>query len=417
MTLKNDVKIYLPDIIGKGYKDFWNFRGRYRVCKGSRASKKSKTTALWYIYNMMKYPGANTLVVRKTFRTLMNSCYSDLCWAIERLHVQNEWHCTRNPLEITYKATGQKILFVGLDDPLKVTSISVPKGVLCWLWVEEAYEITSEDAFNRLDESIRGELPGGLFTQVTLTFNPWSERCWLKARFFDEPDENVLAKTTNYMCNEFLSAADHALFEAMKKNSKRYRVAGLGDWGVVEGIVYDNWEEKTFNIDKIRKKEGVRSAFGLDFGFTNDPTALFCGLVDNGEKIIYVFDEMYERGLTNHEIYNQIRDKGYAKERIIADSAEPKSIEELRQDGLLRIHKSRKGKDSILHGIQLVQQYKIYVHPRCVNFLTEISTYQWDSDRQTGRPINNPVDYNNHLMDAMRYAIMAAAQDDGFSFE
>lgn len=415
--MKNDVKIYLPDIIGKGYKDFWNFRGRYRVCKGSRASKKSKTTALWYIYNMMKYPGSNTLVVRKTFRTLMNSCYSDLCWAIERLHVQNEWHCTRNPLEITYKATEQKILFVGLDDPLKVTSISVPKGVLCWLWVEEAYEITSEDAFNRLDESIRGELPGGLFTQVTLTFNPWSERCWLKARFFDEPDENVLAKTTNYMCNEFLSAADHALFEAMKKNPKRYRVAGLGDWGIVEGIVYDNWEEKTFNIDKIRKKEGVRSAFGLDFGFTNDPTALFCGLVDNGEKIIYVFDEMYERGLTNHEIYNQIRDKGYAKERIIADSAEPKSIEELRQDGLLRIHKSRKGKDSILHGIQLVQQYKIYVHPRCVNFLTEISTYQWDSDRQTGRPINNPVDYNNHLMDAMRYAIMAAAQDDGFSFE
>lgn len=415
--MKNDVKIYLPDIIGKGYKDFWNFRGRYRVCKGSRASKKSKTTALWYIYNMMKYPGSNTLVVRKTFRTLMNSCYSDLCWAIERLHVQNEWHCTRNPLEITYKATGQKILFVGLDDPLKVTSISVPKGVLCWLWVEEAYEITSEDAFNRLDESIRGELPGGLFTQVTLTFNPWSERCWLKARFFDAPDENVLAKTTNYMCNEFLSAADHALFEAMKKNPKRYRVAGLGDWGIVEGIVYDNWEEKTFNIDKVRKKEGVRSAFGLDFGFTNDPTALFCGLVDNGEKIIYVFDEMYERGLTNHEIYNQIRDKGYAKERIIADSAEPKSIEELRQDGLLRIHKSRKGKDSILHGIQLVQQYKIYVHPRCVNFLTEISTYQWDSDRQTGRPINNPVDYNNHLMDAMRYAIMAAAQDDGFSFE
>ncbi len=412
----SDVKLYLPDIIGAGYKDFWNFRGRYRICKGSRASKKSKTTALWYIYNMMKYPGANTLVVRKTFRTLMNSCYSDLCWAIERLCVQSEWHCTRNPLEITYKPTGQKILFVGLDDPLKVTSISVPKGVLCWLWIEEAYEITDEEAFNRLDESIRGQLPDGLFTQVTLTFNPWSERCWLKARFFDEPDENILAKTTNYLCNEFLSDADHSLFEAMKKNPKRYRVAGLGDWGVVEGLVYDNWEEKIFNIDAIRKKDGVRSAFGLDFGFTNDPTALFCGLVDVGEKIIYVFDEMYERGLTNHEIYRRIEERGYRKERIIADSAEPKSIEELRQDGLLRIRKSRKGKDSILHGIQLIQQYKIYVHPRCVNFLTEISTYQWDNDRQTGRPINNPVDFNNHLMDAMRYAIMDAVQDDGFSF-
>lgn len=166
---------------------------------------------------MMKHPAANTLVARKTFRTLLNSCYSDLCWAIQRLGVKSYWHCTKSPLEITYRPTGQKILFVGMDDPLKVTSISVPNGVLCWLWIEEAYEITSEDAFNRLDESIRGQLPEGLFTQVTLTFNPWSDRCWIKKRFFDEPDENVLAKTTNYLCNEFLSLADLALFEAMKR--------------------------------------------------------------------------------------------------------------------------------------------------------------------------------------------------------
>lgn len=409
-------EIYLPDVIGGGYKDFWNFRGRYVVCKGSRASKKSKTQALKIIYKMMQYPVANTLVVRKTFRTLQNSCYSDLCWAINRLGVGRWWKATKNPLEITYRPTGQRILFVGLDDPLKITSISVPQGVLCWLWIEEAYEVTNEDDFNRLDESIRGQLPPGLYVQVTLTLNPWSDRHWIKARFFDEPDPNVLAKTTNYLCNEFLSPADHALFEAMKKNPKRYRVAGLGEWGVVEGLVYDNWEEKSFDIDALRKKAGVKSAFGLDFGFTNDPTAFFCGLVDEGEKIIYVFDELYARGLTNPEIYRRIEAMGYRKEKIIADSASPKDIRELDELGLYRIRGSMKGKDSILHGIQQIQQYKIYVHPRCTNFLTEISTYQWDTDRLTGRAINKPVDYNNHLMDAMRYGIMDAVQPAGWSF-
>lgn len=410
-------KIWLPDVVGRGYRDFWNFRGRYRICKGSRASKKSKTTALWIIFNMMKYPAANTLVARKTFRTLLNSCYSDLCWAIQRLGVKSYWHCTKSPLEITYRPTRQKILFVGMDDPLKVTSISVPNGVLCWLWIEEAYEITSEDAFNRLDESIRGQLPEGLFTQVTLTFNPWSDRCWIKKRFFDEPDENVLAKTTNYLCNEFLSPADHALFEAMKKNPKRYRVAGLGDWGVVEGLIYDRWEEKAFDIDAIRKQPCVKSAFGLDFGYTNDPSALFCGLVDDGAKVIYVFDELYENGLTNQELYQRIEAAGYAKERIVADCAEPKSIEELRRAGCLHIQRSRKGRDSINYGIQQIQNYHIYVHPRCTHFLTEISTYCWDTDKSNGAGINKPADFNNHLMDAMRYAIMKTLQGDGYSFK
>lgn len=410
------IKVNVADIVGGGYGKFWRWQGRYRVVKGSRASKKSKTTALWYIYHMMKYPAANLLVVRKVARTLQNSCFSDLCWAIERLHVGRYWRATRNPMEIIYIPTGQRILFVGLDDPLKITSISVPKGVLCWMWIEEAYEITREDDFDRLDESIRGLLPDGLFTQVTITFNPWSDRHWLKKRFFDDPDENTLAMATNYMCNEYLSDSDMALFEAMKKNPKRYRVAGLGNWGVVEGLVYDNWEEKSFDIDEVRSRPGVRSAFGLDFGYTNDPTALFCGLVDKGSKTIYVFDEMYERGLTNQHIAKLLIRRGYGKERIIADSAEPKSIAELREAGIIRVHASRKGKDSINNGIQRIQDFHIVVHPRCVNFLTEISTYQWDTDNKTGVLINKPVDYNNHLMDAMRYGIMDAVQEDGFSF-
>lgn len=407
-TLKTNepIKINLPDIVGKGYGSFWRYKGRYRVCKGSRASKKSKTTALWFIVNMMKYPQANTLVVRKTFRTLKDSCFTELKWAVHRLKVDAWWEFKESPLEATYKPTGQKIYFRGLDDPLKVTSITVDVGVLCWAWLEEAYEVMKEDDFNVLDESIRGGIPegSGLFKQWTITFNPWNEHHWLKKRFFDDPDDETLALTTNYMCNEWLDAADIKVFEDMKKrNPRRYAVAGLGGWGIVEGLVYENWKEERFDIDEVRSRPGIISAFGLDFGYTNDPSTLFCGLLDQKAKQLFVFDEMYEKGLSNKKIADTVKNMGYGKERITADSAEPKSIDELKSLGL-RVKGAAKGKDSIKNGIQWIQDLEIIIHPSCVNFITEISNYTWDQDR-FGNKLNVPIDDFNHLMDAMRYAL------------
>ena len=407
----------LPELVGKGYKDFWNFKGRYRVCKGSRGSKKSKTTALFFIYSMMKYPGANLLVVRKVYRTLKDSCFTDLKWAINTLGVQDYWSVKESPLEIIYIPTGQKILFRGLDDPLKVTSITVETGNLCWAWIEEAYEISKEQDFNMLDESIRGTVEEPLYKQITLTFNPWNERHWLKKRFFDVEDENIMAKTTNYMCNEWLDDSDKKLFEDMKKNNpRRYQVAGLGNWGIVEGLVYENWEEKGFDVNEISRRRGVKSAFGLDFGYTNDPSAFFCGLIDVANKEIYVFDEIYKNAMKNRQIAEEIIRKGYGKERIVADSQEPKSIDELYDLGLKGIRKSRKGRDSINNGVQYIQDYKIIIHPRCVNFITEISNYMWDKDK-FDNPINKPVDDFNHLMDAMRYALESYSKGPIFSFD
>lgn len=402
----NDVnKISLPDVVGGGYGTFWRFRGRYCVCKGSRASKKSKTTALWFITKMMEYPQANALVIRKTYRTLKDSCYTELKWAVHRLGVDAWWEFRLNPLEATYKPTGQKIYFRGLDDPLKVTSITVDVGCLCWAWLEEAYEVMNEDDFNMLDESIRGEVPEGLFKQWRITFNPWNEHHWLKKRFFDaEPDPDILAMTTNYMCNEWLDASDIRMFEDMKKrNPRRYAVAGLGGWGIVDGLVYENWKEEAFDPDEIRRRPGVVSAFGLDFGYTNDPTAFFCGLLDKDNKQLFVFDEMYEKGLSNKRIAETIQTMGYGKERITADSAEPKSIDELKSLGL-RARTAKKGKDSIQNGIQWIQDLEIIIHPKCVNFLTEISNYTWDKDK-FGSKLNVPIDDFNHIMDAMRYAL------------
>lgn len=417
----------MPNVIGKGYGAFWRFKGRYRALKGSRASKKSKTTGLWYIYNLCKYPLANLLVVRKTYRTLRNSCYKELKWAIHRLGLDADFKCNETTLEITRISTGQKIYFAGLDDPLKITSITVDVGVLCWVWIEEAYEITKEADFDMLDESIRGQVPDGYFKQITLTFNPWNEKHWLRTRFFEKEDENgkvtpivdddILAITTNYMCNEWLDEADKRVFERMKiNNPRRYQVAGLGNWGIIEGLVFENWREQDFILISQREydelaekpdnaviKDGLLSAFGLDYGYTNDPSALFCGMLDKVNKKLYVFDEMYQKGLSNKAIYNNVVAMGYAKEQITGDSAEPKSNDELKGYGL-RISGAKKGKDSVQNGIQWLQDYEIVIHPRCVNFLTEISNYTWQVDK-FGKRLNVPVDEFNHIMDAMRYAV------------
>ena len=365
----------------------------------------------------MKYPGANLLVIRKVFRTLKDSCFTDLKWAINRLQVQDYWEIKESPLEITYTPTGQKILFRGLDDPMKITSITVEVGSLCWAWIEEAYEINKETDFNMLDESIRGIVEKPLYKQITITFNPWNERHFLKKRFFDVKDENILAKTTNYLCNEWLDEADKKLFEDMKiNNPRRYQTAGLGNWGIAEGLVFENWEEKEFDYMEISKRPTVKSVFGLDFGYTNDPSALFCGLIDTSSKEIYVFDEIYKKAMTNKDIAEEITRKGYSKEKITADSAEPKSIDELYGLGLKGIRKSRKGKDSINNGIQFIQDFRITIHPRCVNFITEISNYMWDKDKFDNL-INKPADDFNHLMDAMRYAVESYARGAVFSFD
>ena len=436
----NYQKIKLPEVVGRGYKTFWNFRGRYRVIKGSRASKKSKTTALWFIWGIMKWKDANLLVIRKSYRSLKDSCYTELKWAINKLGVDDWFYCKENPLEITYKPTGQKIYFRGLDDPMKVTSITVETGTLCWMWIEEAYEIMNEDDFNMLDESIRGNVSGDLFKQITFTFNPWNERHWMKHRFFDEiigydkennpiykerstpisEDGNILAITTNYMCNEWLDKGDKQLFEAMKKNNpRRYAVAGLGGWGIVDGLIYENWREESFEL--ITKKEfnelskleresrkyvirdNVKTVSGLDFGYTNDPSAFFIGFLDIENKKLYVWDEFYEKGLSNRKIFEKITSMGYSKERITGDSAEPKSIDELSSLGL-HIKGAKKGKDSIKNGIQWIQDLEVIVHPRCNNFLTEISNYTWSKDK-FGKALNVPIDDFNHLMDAMRYGL------------
>jgi phage terminase large subunit len=406
-------RVNIAQVIGAGYKDFWFSQHRYLIVKGGRGSKKSTTAALKIIYTMMKQPLTNALVIRRVFNTLRDSCFQQLKWAAERLKVSHLWKFTLSPLEAVYLPTGQRILFRGLDDPMSITSITVDKGYINLVWFEEFYQVEKEDDFNKIDMSIRGEMEPGYYKQIIMTFNPWSEKHWIKRRFFDNPDSNTLALTTTYKCNEWLGADDIALFEAMKiNNPRRYRIEGEGEWGVSQGLIYTNVHESEFDVTDISKRAGTVSIFGLDFGYTNDPTAFICGIVDEKAKELYIYDEHYEKAMTNSDIAKMIKYKGYAKEQIIADSAEPKSIEEIKRAGIPRIKAAAKGKDSILNGIQLIQDYKLIVHPKCENTLLELSNYIWDT--KDGAMINKPIDDYNHLLDALRYGMERIKRRDIF---
>ncbi len=395
-------EVKLSAIVGGGYDKFWSDHSRYRVVKGGKGSKKSTTTALNLICRLMRYPESNLLVVRAVMNTHRDSTFAQLKWAQEKLGVAHLWSSSVAPLEMTYLPTGQKILFRGFDDVLKLASTTVQKGYLCFVWIEEAYEIASEQDFEKLDLSVpRGAVPDGLFKQTTLTFNPWNEKHWLKSRFFDRQDKDISVYTTNYLCNEFLDKTDIAVFERMRESSPtRYRVAALGEWGISEGLIYENFTTGEIEIGETQAYKW-RNFFGLDYGYSSDPTAFIAFSANPIDKIIYIFDEFYGKRMLNSDIAAKIISMGYSKERIRADSAEPKSNDDLRRLGIQRVMPSVKGKDSVINGIMGIKEYKIIVNPHCVNTLSELSSYQWDNSSGS---VNTPKDSDNHLMDAMRYA-------------
>ncbi|EGQ1677232.1 PBSX family phage terminase large subunit [Staphylococcus pseudintermedius] len=399
-------KLSIAQVIGGGYNEFWNNKNFYRVVKGSRGSKKSRTTALNFIYRLMKYEWSNLLVVRRFSNTNKQSTYTDLKWATNQLGVAHLFKFNESLPEITYKPTGQKILFRGLDDPLKITSITVDVGILCWAWFEEAYQIENFDKFSTVVESIRGSLDEPeFFKQITVTFNPWSERHWLKPTFFDEDTrlKNVYSNTTTFRVNEWLDKVDVDRYEDLyRTNPRRARIVCDGEWGVAEGLVYDNFVVEDFDWFQIYKKTQFK-VHGIDYGFTNDPTALVSAVVDLDNKILWLYDEHYEKGMLSDDIYKMIVKKDLETAEIKSEN-DMRMIAELKNKGVKRIVPAVKGPHSIMPGIQYVQGFKIYIHPSCVHTIEEFNTYTFEQDNE-GNWINKPIDNNNHALDALRYAL------------
>ena len=287
-------ELSIKKVVGGGYDEFWKSEKRYVVCKGSRASKKSTTAALKLIVRLMQMPLANALVVRQTAATLKDSCYAQLKWAINRLDVEEYWKATINPLQLVYIPTGQKIIFRGCDDSLKITSIAVDKGHLCFAWGEECFEF-SEDDFNRIDESLRGQLPEGYYIQWLLTFNPYDSSCWLKSRFFDKPNENVLAITTTYRDNEWLSENDLALFEEIRKTDPdRAKVICDGEWGLESGQYFSMWREKLHVIKPFAIPREWMRFRAMDFGQARPYAVVWVAVDFDGN--LYVYRELYGWG-------------------------------------------------------------------------------------------------------------------------
>ena len=403
----NDVIVDLPKMVGGGYGKFWRSKNFYRVVKGSRGSKKSKTTALNFITRLLKYPWANLLVVRRYSNTNKQSTYTDFKWACNQLKVAHLFKFNESLPEITLKKTGQKILFRGLDDELKITSITVDVGSLCWAWFEEAYQIETEDKFSTVVESIRGSLNvPDFFKQITVTFNPWNERHWLKRVFFDKDTQraDTLALTTTYKCNEWLDEIDRQRYEDLySTNPRRARIVCDGEWGVSEGLVFENTRVEDFDVQKTIQRVKETTA-GVDFGFTQDPTTLICVAVDFENKRLYLYNEHYQKAMLTDDIVKMLIDKGMQHSYISADSAENRLIAEIRSKGISRIVPSLKGKGSIMQGIQFMQGFQIVIHPSCEHTIEEFNTYTFKQDKE-GNWLNEPIDANNHIIDAVRYSL------------
>jgi phage terminase large subunit len=273
--------------------------------------------------------------------------------------------------------------------------------------LEEATEFSLED-FELIDGTVRSvkyQLP----LQIYLLFNPVAKTNWVFKRWgFDTgivPDNTFIQKTT-YLDNPYLSQDYIARMEHMKEtNPTRWKIEALGDFVSLDRLIFQNYRVEEFDYTTIKGQLLV----GMDFGFVADPTAIIASLLDEENKTIYIFKEWQGQGKTNQELIEVIKALGFSKSVIIADSAEQKSIEEIKRGGIIKIKPAVKGPDSVRFGIQKLLNYHIVVHPDCQGVITEFENYAWKKDRQTGEYTNEPIDSFNHFMDSLRYSTQAAA--------
>jgi len=379
--------------INDAFKSLKESTKRLNIVYGGAGSGKSYYLAQMIILKLIETQ-RNFLVIRKVGNTLRDSVWSLFLSVISDNNLSQIFQVNKSEFTITNKIEGNQIICKGLDDPEKIKSITVKKGQLTDIWIEEATEL-NEDDLMQLNLRLRGE--NEYQKQIWLSFNPISNLHWIKKKYFDNPDNNTLILKTTYKDNAFLDEDYKRELESLKyKDKVYYDIYVLGNWGVIGNLVFNNWEVK--DLDDIR--EQFNSYYnGLDFGFTNDPTAIV--KLARKDWNIYILEEHYEKGLDNNQIAKVFKDKfeGY----VYCDSAEPKSIRELKQYNIAA-KATIKGKDSVKHGIQWIRQHKIIIDKRCTNFINEISTYKYREDKD-GNVLNEPLDMNNHLMDAMRYAL------------
>ena len=374
-----------------------DYSHRYEVYYGGAGSGKSHFIAQKILFKALN-DKRKVLIIRKTLNSQKDSCWR---LVLEQL---DQWQIRRYcKVRITDYAielpSGSTLLFKGLDDAERIKSIVGITDV----WIEEATELIEED-FDQLDLRLRARASD---LQMFVSFNPISKVNYVYRKWFSEnaaPGEDTLIVKTTYKDNRFLPEEYiKSLEKKIHTNPTYYKIYALGEFCSLDKLVYNNWK-----VEYFEPPTDGKLVVGLDFGFTNDPTAIVASIVKDDD--LFIFKEYTGTGKTNQQIADIITNMGFSKSTIIADSAEPKSVAEIRRCGIQRIRESQKGKDSIIHGIQRLQGYNMHVHPSCENIITELENYSWIKDKATGEYTNKPIDMFNHSLDALRYSLQALDQ-------
>jgi len=373
---------------------------RLQIFYGGASSGKSYFLAQRCVIDVAN-GGRNYLCVRKTANTIKRSIFNEIVKAIQRFKLSDCFSINKTDFVITCK-NGYQILFAGLDDSEKIKSITPSKGALTDIWIEEATEVEENDVL-QLSKRMRGQ--SDYKKRMVLSFNPILRSHWICSKYFTNwadndtfyQDENMTILKTTYKDNEFLTLDD---IKGLEEETDNYykEVYTLGNWGVLGALIFKNWS--IADCSQIRKiADNYKN--GCDFGFAEDPAAIVITYYDKVRRRIYILNEVYSGGLTNDLLADKIINL-IGNDTIVCDSAEPKSIAELKRYGIKALP-ARKGRDSVLHGIQWLQQQEIIIDISCRNMINEIQQYKWREDKY-GNALPVPVDKNNHLIDALRYA-------------
>lgn len=407
-------KINIADLIAPSFDDVFfdaeEHRHTFYMLAGGRGSTKSSFIGIRVPLLLMEHPHCHAVILRKVGNTIKNSVLSQIVWGLEQLGVLDRFRVKMSPPEITYKKTGQKILFFGLDDPAKVKSIKLPFGYIGMVWFEELDQFSGMEEIRNVLQSL---LRGGSTYWVFGTYNPPKSRNnWVNEEILvDDPDRLVhhstyLTVPENWLGPQFLAEAE----KLKARNDMAYRHEYLGEVTGTGGAVFENVEDMTMSSEQVGQFDKLY--YGLDFGFSVDPLAFVSMYYDAKHEDLYIFDEIYQQKLTNSKAAGFIKDKAENR-RIIADSAEPKSIAEMKSAGL-NIGGARKGPDSVDYGIKWLQdRAHIYIDKRrAPNTYKEFISYEYERNRE-GQYISAYPDKNNHAIDAVRYGMQPMMKRGG----
>jgi len=402
MSNKINIKIS-PKVFNPAYLPLLNDDARMQILFGGSSAGKSVFLAQRLVLDLLA-GDCNYLAVRNVGVTLRTSVFNEIKKAISLFKVQNLFKINKSEMSFTC-INGYQALLKGLDDVEKIKSITPEKGVITDIWIEEATE-TIEDDVKQLNIRLRGK--ANVAKRMILSFNPILKTHWIFKKYFSgvfndgdslykDGDRLVILKTT-YKDNKFLEPEDIQLLES-ETNEYWYNVYTLGNWGILGDVIFKNWKVEDIDPDLRRTFDNHKN--GLDFGFASDPMAFNRMHYHKNRKRLYILEELHEFGLTNPALAEIVKPI-VGREYVVCDSAEPKSIQELKENGVMAIG-AKKGKDSVNFGIQWLQQQEIIIDRSCQETINEVQIYQWKKNRQ-GETMRVPVDKDNHHIDDIRYA-------------